>query len=186
MDRKQTLAIMSVIKAAYPAYYKGMAKEAAESVVDLWQDMFEGEDAGAVALAVKALIACDTKGFPPVIGQVKEYLRKLGDSQELTELQAWELLKKHLRKIDRYAPSKSFAQLPEVIQRCVGSPQTMAQWAVMDVSQLENVVASSFMRTYRTCASREQEYEKLPPSVQKRLKALSQGADQKALQQGAE
>lgn len=77
MDREETLAIMSVLKAAYPSYYKGMTRREAEQVVRLWQELFRDDQAQAVALAVKRYIAQDSKGFPPHIGAIKQAVKDL-------------------------------------------------------------------------------------------------------------
>ena len=59
MDRTETLAIMSVLKAAYPSYYRDMKRADAESVVALWSEMFAGDDYAVVAAAVKGIgFAC--------------------------------------------------------------------------------------------------------------------------------
>ena len=77
MDREETLAIMSVLKAAYPSYYRGMTRREAEQVVRLWQELFRDDQAQAVALAVKRYIAQDSKGFPPHIGAIKQAVKDL-------------------------------------------------------------------------------------------------------------
>ena len=77
MNREETLAVMSVLKAAYPSYYKGMTRREAEQVVGLWQELFRDDQAQAVALAVKRYIAQDSKGFPPHIGAIKQAVKDL-------------------------------------------------------------------------------------------------------------
>ena len=77
MNREETLAIMSVLKAAYPSYYRGMTRREAEQVVGLWQELFRDDQAQAVALAVKQYIAQDSKGFPPHIGAIKQAIKDL-------------------------------------------------------------------------------------------------------------
>lgn len=64
MTRDETLKIMAVLKATYPNFYKDMTRRDAEGVVALWTDMFSEDSYNAVAAAVKAFIASDSKGFP--------------------------------------------------------------------------------------------------------------------------
>ena len=68
MTRSETLAIMSILKAAYPGYYRDMKRQDAEAVVNLWAEMLADYPANLVAAAVKSHIASDRKGFPPHIG----------------------------------------------------------------------------------------------------------------------
>ncbi len=95
MTAKETVAIMAILRASYPRYYANTNELDAKSAVVLWAEMFDQDDPELVAAAVKAFIACDTKGFPPHIGAIKEQMRKLaqGDNGEMTELEAWELVR---------------------------------------------------------------------------------------------
>lgn len=70
MNRTETLAVMSILKAAYPAYYRDMKRQDAEAVVNLWAEMLADYPANLVAAAVKSHIASDRKGFPPHIGAI--------------------------------------------------------------------------------------------------------------------
>lgn len=63
---------MSVLKAAYPSYYRDMKRTEAFAVVGLWQSAFRDEPAEWVAQAVRDFIAGDSKGFPPSIGAIKQ------------------------------------------------------------------------------------------------------------------
>ena len=56
MTREETLAIMSVLKAAYPNFYKDMQRQEAEGIVALWAEMFRDEPSQVVAIAVNILI----------------------------------------------------------------------------------------------------------------------------------
>lgn len=83
MTREETLKIMAVLKATYPNFYKDMTRRDAEGVVALWTDMFAEDSYNAVAAAVKAFIASDNKGFPPVVGQVKQRVTELASAKAL-------------------------------------------------------------------------------------------------------
>ena len=83
MTRDETLKIMAVLKATYPNFYKDMTRRDAEGVVALWTDMFSEDSYNAVAAAVKTFIASDSKGFPPVVGQVKQRVMELARTKEL-------------------------------------------------------------------------------------------------------
>ena len=83
MTRDETLKIMAVLKATYPNFYKDMTRREGEGVVALWKDMFSKDSYKAVAAAIKAFIASDSKGFPPVVGQVKQRVTELASAKEL-------------------------------------------------------------------------------------------------------
>ena len=185
MTTDETLAIMGVLKAAYPAYYRDMSRKDAEGVVSLWQTMFADEPAAVVAAAVKAHIATDKKGFPPHIGAIKEAIVKVTQPQEMTELEAWGLVQRAVSN-GIYGAQKEFDKLPPVLQRLVGSPNQLKEWAMMDADTVSSVVASNFQRSYKARAANERELLALPSDVRQTMERLSGGMTMGALTSGGE
>lgn len=75
MERADVISLLGRLKQAYPQAYAKMTRAEAEEMVSLWMDMLGGEDPAAVKDAVNALIAEDTRGFPPKVGQVLAKIR---------------------------------------------------------------------------------------------------------------
>lgn len=190
MNYDETLAIMSVLKAAYPAFYRDMKRADAEAAVALWAEMFKDQPAEVVAVAVKSFIATDSKGFPPHIGAVKEAIVKLQQADEMTELEAWSIVRQAISGAsvdpssvcrmegERYGKTTArvnFDKLPPLLQRLVGGPQQLAEWAQMDDATLSSVVASNFQRSYRARAKHERELLALPADVKQAMEQLSAG-----------
>lgn len=174
MTFEETLAIMSVLKAAYPNYYKDMKRSEAESIVSLWAEIFKDEPAEIVAVAVKAHIANDKKGFPPHIGAIKDAIIKITQPTEMTEVEAWGLVQKACRNAI-YGAAEEYQKLPEVLQRLVGSPQQLKEWAMMDADVVHSVVASNFQRSYKVRAASEREVLALPSDVRQVVAQLAEG-----------
>lgn len=173
MDRTETLQILSVLKAAYPDFYRNMDRRDADAVVSLWEDMFRDDHVEIVAAAVKALIASDEKQYrPPHIGAVKAYIRKITQPQEMTEAEAWGLIRKASEN-SIYGSQTEFDKLPPIIQRLVGSPSQLKEWAMMDSDEFQTVVASNFQRSYRAKATAEREYQAIPSDVKAIAESLS-------------
>lgn len=186
MTREETLAIMGVLKAAYPSYYKDMKRSDANGIVDLWTAMFADDAVEVVAAAVKAHIATDTKGFPPHIGVIKDAIVKLTQPKELelTEQEAWSLVNKATRN-GTWAAQEEFEKLPEVLQRLVGSPSQLKEWAAMDADVVASVVASNFQRSYKARISYERERLALPEDIKQTMEMLGDGMALKRLAEGA-
>lgn len=182
MTVDETLKIMAVLKASYPSFYRDMTRKDAEGIVNLWAEMFAEDDYRLVAAAVKALIASDSKGFPPVIGQVKEKLRLLTEKKDMTEQEAWGLVAKAVRN-GIWGSQEEFDKLPEDIRRIVGDPEQIRSWALMDSDSLHSVVASNFQRAYRVRAAQRKEYAALPADV-KAVVAQIAGGGMKMLEDG--
>ena len=75
MERADVISLLGRIKRAYPQAYAKMTRVEAEELVSLWLDMLGNEDPAAAKGAVNALIAKDTRGFPPKVGQVLAKIR---------------------------------------------------------------------------------------------------------------
>lgn len=164
MNNADTLKILSVLRGAYPAFYRDMTRQEADGVVALWAEMFADEPYQLVAAAVKALIATDDKGYPPHIGAVKARIRQLSEPQAMTEAEAWGLI---LRATQRglYNSQKEFEKLPPEIQSIVGSANQIREWAMMSADEVGTVVASNFQRSYRAKATAIRENAALPADV---------------------
>lgn len=164
MTREDTIKILAVLRGAYPAFYRDITKQEAESTIALWMSMFDEEPYELVAAAVKAFIVGDSKGFPPSIGQVKERIRQITQPEELTEQEAWALVSKALRN-STYGSEEEFAKLPPEIQAVVHDPGQLKQWAMSPAEDVETVLASNFMRSYRAKQKVNREFTALPTSV---------------------
>lgn len=189
MTREETLAILGVLRAAYPNFYKDKGKSELEGIVSLWTEMFSDDPAQIVAAAVKTHIATDAKGFPPHIGAIKNAIVKITKPPELdmSEMEAWGLVRKaiHGASMEEWScrwrngvrdPRPSavvhFEALPEVLQRIVGSPKQLAEWERLDEDEINTVLQSNFMRSFRAKAAHEREYMALPNDVKKTMRQI--------------
>lgn len=161
---------MVVLETAYPNYYKNSANR--EQAVALWAELFTDDDPNVVAAAVKAFIVNDEKGFPPSIGQIKKLAQNLTSEKEMTEVEAWGLVSRALSN-SGYHAKEEFEKLPPVIQRIVGSPSTLRDWAQIDADSVQTVIASNFQRSYRARAKSEREFLALPQSTRDFISQLA-------------
>ena len=174
MTYDETLSIMAVLKAAYPNFYRDMKRSEAEGIVSLWTEMFKDEPAEIVAVAVKAHIVNDKKGFPPHIGAIKEAILKIKRPDEMTEMEAWALVDKATRNA-KYGAREEFEKLPPLIQRLVGSPNQLREWGMMESDKVASIVSSNFQRSFRARATSEREFLALPADVRGVMEQLAEG-----------
>lgn len=172
MDRQQTMIILSVLKAAYPHAFQNMSKKDGEAMLNLWATMFTDESYEEVNAAIGALISTRTVGYSPTIGEVKEQIHRLHHHADIDEAGAWALVSKACRN-SSYHSKEEFAKLPPEVQRAVGSPEQLRQWAGMDAETVESVIASNFKRSFRVQTERAEEVEKLPPQIRQMLGNVS-------------
>ena len=172
MTLEETSAVMDVLTVAYPHFYKTQTDSEKLMAATLWADMFADEPVGVVLAAVKSFIASDEKGYPPTIGAVKAKIRLITTPKEMTEQEAWALVAKAVRN-GTYGSREEYDKLPAVIQRIVGSPTQLREWAAMDRETVQSVVASNFQRSYRARAAHEREVMALPSSVRQAIGGMS-------------
>jgi len=168
LNKVETMGIMAILREAYPYYYKDKPKDELNAAVNLWAEMFAEDDFSLVKAAVKAYIANDIKGFPPVIGQIKNYIHKLVEPEQITEVEAWGLVSKALSN-GCYNSTEEFNKLPALIQKAIGSADRLREWSQVPVDEVQTVISSNFMRSYKAKAKSQQEYERLPDDVKQLL-----------------
>ena len=171
MDRTQTIKVLAVLKSAYPHAFQNMTKQDGEAMLNLWMSMFTEETYEEVNAAIGALISTRTVGYSPTVGEVKEQLRKLHHHSDIDENAAWVLVSRACRN-GSYHSVEEFNKLPPEVQRTVGSPEQLKQWAAMDADTVESVVASNFKRSFRVQAERAAEVSKLPPQIRQMLGSI--------------
>lgn len=174
MTKKETAMILATLKAAYPSFYRDMSQEDAMAAANLWYDLFADNEYTLVLAAVKALIKTRTSTYPPVPGEVTEQMQKLMHPDELTESEAWSLVK-HAAMRGLYNAQEEFDALPPAVQRVVGSAHQLRSWASMDSSEFDSVVASNFQRSYRARRKADREYEALPAGSREVAQAITAG-----------
>lgn len=173
MTLEQTGAVMDILETAYPRMFTGPGASDRVKTLVLWEEIFRDDDARLVAAAVKALIVTDERGYPPHIGAVKAKMRQLTVPDTDTEAEAWG---KVLKAISNgiYNSKENFEQFPPEIQRIVGGPSQLREWAMMDSDTVQSVVASHFQRSYRAKMKQKAEFDALPADVKQLATSISE------------
>lgn len=163
MTVQETGLILDILQTAYPRWNADKKK-----TLVLWAQMFCDEPVELVGAAVKAYIAADVQGFCPTIGQIKNTIYEMRDDS-LGEVEAWGLVKRAISN-GIYGCYEEYQKLPPIIQRVVGSPEQIHDWALL-TDGVSTVVASNFMRAYREELRRVKFRGVLPNDVKKALGA---------------
>ncbi len=174
MTKRESAQILATLRVAYPSFYGKQGDDDVMAAVNLWQSCFAAEPYELVSAAVMALIKTRPSNYPPAVGEVTEQIQRLVRPNELTEMEAWTLVSDAL-KGSAYRYKDLFDNLPPMVQRVVGSPSQLHEWAMMDVETVQSVVASNFQRSYKTAAMRERQLDALPPTVKDFMQRLSSG-----------
>ena len=145
-------------------FYPNYQVENKEFTINAWYAIIGDCDYKPMEKALQAYITTDTSGVAPSSGQLLDKLHAIQNPQELNEMEAWSLVSKALRN-GYYGAVEEFNNLPPLVQKAVGSPDNLRNWAQTDSESIENVVQSNFMRSYRLVVNRENEIKKMPADV---------------------
>lgn len=174
MTKKEMAEIIAIMQSNYPDDFRGMSDKAMNAKINLWFMQFRDDDYMEVLAAVMAHIATDTNRFMPPVGVIKAKLTEIRLPEEMTPQEAWELVSRAARN-SAYNSGEEFAKLPPVVQRIVGTPMQLKEWASMDTDTLQSVVSSNFQRSFKVRASKEREFLALPSAVQQTMAQIASG-----------
>lgn len=168
MTREDTKKILMIVQTSYSNWHPvdlGFA-------INTWTSMLSEYSYQEVADALKTFILSDTKGFAPSIGQLVDKIHLLressGEQRYIGELEAWAMVYKAICN-SNYNAEAEFQKLPDMVQKAVGTPANLTEWAKMDVETVQSVEQSHFIRSYRATVEREKENAKLPQEIRQRL-----------------
>lgn len=164
MNEKQVLMILSILKANYGFWAKGLTQQDIDALVMLWLKQFEDYNANVVANAIQSIIASDTSDYPPNIAKIKQMCNTILNGNRLTEQEAWGYIKRALPNASVQA-KYDWERFPkEVKELC--TPKDLVDWALnYTEDKIDTVISSNFMRSYRAKVAQNQQQDLLPNSV---------------------
>lgn len=164
--------MLDLLEAEYPGSFARLNDKQRGLKMSLWVREFEADEEMLVYAAVRLLIK-DDREFAPNIGQIREKMRMLTATEELSEADAWSMVSKACKN-GLYGYEREYQKLPETVQKAIGAPEQLREWAMMDADTVQSVVASNFRRSYRAQQSREKELAMIPPGIRESLAAISE------------
>lgn len=170
MTREETVKIIRIMVDSYPNYKPNDISE----TVDVWQMMLEEYSYQEVSVALKAYILSDDSGFAPSIGKLVSKIHNMTAPQELNEMEAWSLVYKAICN-STYNSVSEFEKLPPLVQKAVGLPDSLREWAMTENINLE-VVMSNFQRAYKAELKRHEELQKMPQNVRQLIEKANIGS----------
>ena len=174
MNRDETKKILAILEMAYPNFYKNADDEGKANAIALWQDMFSDVPAANVGLAVKASIA--TCKFPPTISEIKDYIQRLTEPDQMSGERAWQYVRDalsfsaHFRDDIKctefgYDYSDYFNKLPPAVQSVIGTWQQIRLWGSVDETDLEQFERPRFVKGFEARQKATAEFNRLPGSI---------------------
>lgn len=146
MTLKETKKLFSKLSKFYRNYYKDFSSDEAETTIACWLEAFQDVPFEDVNKAVTRYIATDTKGYPPMPGQITKILNQTRPGR-LTESDAVLAIQKAAAN-STYHFQEEFAKLPPILQSVVGNPGELYLYAQMNASEL-SFAMSNVRKSFR-------------------------------------
>lgn len=173
MELNETLQLMAVLSAAYPAFYAKQTTDEKQAVVKVWHTMLKDIPYAVANTAVYKLIAERREGFPPSIGEFREQCVDVirPQTEKLDHSQAWGEVEQAIRRYGSYRESEaieSFSSKTKNIVQAIG-------WRNMCFAEKEeiSVIRGQFRRMYETMHERERKESVIPAHVGKEIARLA-------------
>lgn len=165
---EQTGALLDGFATFYPNFYKQAVSR--NKTLMMWQMVLDQYDYELIQAACMDYI--QTEHFPPVPADIISRIRAMLRSGEDTEAEAWALVVKAVSN-SGYHSAEEFAKLPDAIKHCVGSPNQLREWALMDADTFQSVIGSNFRKAIKTEREREKYREAIPENVRPLISGLA-------------
>ncbi len=140
--------LLAVAATAYPMHFKNEDSMALERQASLWAQTTIGTYQEANK-ALKAYIMTNESGWPPDPGKLNAIIRS--DTIEMGA--AKDMVTRAIRN-GLYHAEEEFEKLPPLIQRAIGGPAILREWAKSDAESIQSVIMSQFTKLYLAAIER--------------------------------
>ena len=128
MTKADAARLVAIVVTAYPNFDKFMDAKAIEATVNLWAMMFEQDESGIVALAVKKHIA--TNKWPPSVAEIREIMLEIQHPELIEPDKAWLAVSDLMYSTGQFNHGDLSCQLPPLVARAVESIGWTSLWAM--------------------------------------------------------
>ncbi len=170
LTKEEVSQILTIIQIEYPNSFGKLDKRQMETKYELWCSEFAEDDFQSVFIALRMYLECGEE-FAPNIGQLRKRMRMQLTQNEITEGEALSMVSKACRN-GLYGYTIEYDKLPPDVQKAVGRPEQLRDWAMLDEADFQTVAGSHFLRSFRAVRERKKEIEMYSPSLREKIKKL--------------
>ena len=160
----------SILVKAMKAVYSDPKFIADKDAFDVWYELLKDLPYMVCQTAIHKYMSSNR--FPPTIADIRQIASEITSPETMNEGEAWSLVYKAICN-SAYNAASEFEKLPKECQKAIGNPAILKEWASLDVDEVNTVIQSNFMRSYKVAVKRSQEFNQLPPSTKDVIAKLS-------------
>lgn len=166
-----TKAEFSILVKAMKSVYSDPKFIADTDAITVWYEFFKDDDYMVVQTAIQKYMS--NNEYPPTIAGIRKNISDITNPDlSMTEGEAWSLVYRAICN-STYNASAEFEKLPKECQKAVGNPAILKEWASLDVGEVNTVIQSNFMRSYRVEKKRSEELKQLPTATREIIQKLA-------------
>lgn len=144
--------VAKILNAMYDDGGRYMFEVTDKAKMQTWYSCLSDLDYKVVCIAIKNIAM--KSPYKPKISDIRQEYMLITSMPTLNEQAAWDMVRDGIRN-GTYGAVDEFNKFPEVIQKAVGSPMSLTEWAALESSEVETVVQSLFKRAYRAEVERQ-------------------------------
>lgn len=166
MEREEFKILVKAMKAVYanPTFIPD------QDAFNVWYELLKDIPYKLAEIAIQKHML--TEKFPPTIADIRTKATEITEMEEINELAAWSMVYKAICN-SGYNSVEEYNKLPPIVQKAVGDPANLREWALMDEKMISSVRAR-FIDSFKIVERRMKEDAKLPNHI----KALIDGMRQ--------
>lgn len=174
MNENEAMMIVAMLETNWQPF------KATKPAIDLWASAFESDPYELVRTAVMALIQTDPSDFRPTVAKVRRKMHDMVYGRRMTETEAWLSVKNSLPEAQESPETlkgakTAWAKLPEDVQKLV-TPRQLLDWNSIEAEQMDTVIQSNFMRSYRELRDNRYEKEAMSSALLNRISAIQKAS----------
>ena len=131
-------------------------------------------------LSKMALIQTDLSEFRPTVAKVRKKMRDILYGRQMTETEAWLAVKGCFHEAQEGSENltgakRAWSKLPDDVQKLV-TPKQLRDWNGLETEQLDTVIQSNFMRSYRELRNNRFAKEAMSKSLRETIERIQQAS----------
>lgn len=173
MTIEEVKKILFVIRAAYPESFGALTKDDGELLMQTWAKLLDGYTYAQASAGLEIYMRTDKYGRAPKVGQIIDAIEKT-KAPALNANEAWALVYKAICN-SLYNADAEFNKLPPLVQKAVGNPANLKEYAQMDIEDVQVTVKAHFKSVYEIETKRAEEVERMPVTIRNAIEASQRG-----------
>lgn len=174
MNEDEAMMIVAMLETNWQPF------KATKPAIDLWASAFESDPYELVRTAVMALIQTDPSDFRPTVAKVRRKMHDIIYGRRMTETEAWLSVKNSLPEAQESPETlkgarSAWEKLPEDVKKLV-TPRQLLEWNSIEAEQMDTVIQSNFMRSYRELRDNRYAKEAMSSTLLNRILSIQKAS----------